>query len=193
MLPFISGLEELREAKALIQEANDELDQSKNPHDDHIKLGIMIELPSSVVIADLLARECDFFSIGTNDLIQYTLAADRGNKLVSAYYRSFHPAVLRMIRDTVKAAHKAKKPVAICGELGGNPIATPLLLGLDLDEISANSQAIPEIKKIIRTMSIEDCRKIAAKAMRMSTAAEISSYLTNELKARLADLPIWFS
>jgi phosphotransferase system enzyme I (PtsI) len=193
MFPFVSGLEELREAKAVLEEANAELDQSRHPHDDNMKVGIMIELPSSVVIADRLAKECDFFSIGTNDLIQYALAADRGNKLVATYYRSFHPAVLRMIRDTVEAAHRCKIPVAICGELGGNPIATPLLIGLGIDELSTSPQVIPEIKKIVRSLTFADCKKITSKALRLNTAHEISAYLTDELKGRFADLPIWFS
>jgi phosphotransferase system enzyme I (PtsI) len=153
----------------------------------------MVELPSAVMMAEALARECDFLSIGTNDLIQYAVAADRGNEAVAGYYRSFHPGVVRMIHATVGAAHKVKKPAAICGELGGNPVAAPLLVGLGIDEISTNSTNIPEIKKIVRTLSYEECRRIAARALRLDTAAEIQDYLTGELKKRLADLPIWFS
>ncbi len=153
----------------------------------------MIELPSAVMVADRLALECDFFSIGTNDLIQYTLAADRSNDMVASYFQSFHPAVLRMIQTTIRAGHRAGKPVAICGELGGNPLATPLLVGMGIDEISTNSASIPEIKKIVRTLSLQECKHIAARALHFSTAEEITRYLTKELKARLADLPIWFS
>lgn len=193
MFPFISGLEELREAKAVLSEAMAELDSERIPHDRAIAVGTMIELPSAVMLADKLAEECDFLSIGTNDLIQYAVAADRGNEMVASYYRSLHPSVLRMIQHTVKAAHKAGKPVAICGELGGNLIAAPLLVGLDLDEISTSSTVIPEIKKIVRSISYADCKKIAARAMRLATAAEITTYLTKQLKSRLADLPIWFS
>ncbi len=193
MFPLISGLEELRQAKAILAEACAELKQERIPHDERITVGIMVELPSSVIIADKLAAECDFFSIGTNDLIQYTLAADRGNEMVASYYRSFHPAILRMIQMTVKAGHKAGKPVAICGELGGNPVAAPLLVGLGIDEISTNSTSIPEIKKIIRSLSYEDCQRIANRALRMDTADDVTKYLTRELKTRLADLPIWFS
>jgi phosphotransferase system enzyme I (PtsI) len=193
MFPFISGLEELREAKAVLSEAATELTRERIPHDPQVQLGIMVELPSAVMMADRLAQECDFLSIGTNDLIQYAVAADRGNEAVAAYYRSFHPAVARMTYATVKAGHKAGKPVAICGELGGNPVATPLLVGLGIDEISTNSTNIPEIKKIIRTLSFGECERIAAKALKLDTAAEIQEYLTSELKKRLADLPIWFS
>ncbi|MBI5058395.1 phosphoenolpyruvate--protein phosphotransferase [candidate division KSB1 bacterium] len=193
MFPFISGLEELREAKAVVAEASAELDRLRIPHDPQLKIGIMVEIPSAVVIADHLAEESDFFSIGTNDLTQYTVAADRGNDMVSNYYRSFHPAVLRLIQQTIRAGHKAKIPVAICGEFGANPVAAPLLLGLGIDEISTNATAIPEIKKTIRTLSMADCRKIATRALRMKTAAEIQTYLSGELKSRLADLPIWFT
>jgi phosphotransferase system enzyme I (PtsI) len=193
MFPFISGLEELRQAKAVLAEADAELKHERIPHDERIKVGIMIELPSAVMVADKLAEECDFFSIGTNDLIQYTLAADRSNDMVASYYKSFHPAILRMIQMTVKAGHRSQKPVAICGELGGNPIAVPLLIGLGIDEISTNSTSIPEIKKIVRSLSVVECKHIAARALRMDTADEVSRYLSKELKARLADLPIWFS
>jgi phosphotransferase system enzyme I (PtsI) len=193
MFPFISGLEELRQAKAVLAEADAELKHERIPHDERIKVGIMIELPSAVMLADKLAEECDFLSIGTNDLIQYALAADRSNEAVASYYKSFHPAILRMIQATVKAGHKAQKPVAICGELGGNPVAVPLLIGLGIDEISTNSTSIPEIKKIVRALSEIECKHIAARALRMDTAEEVSRYLTKELKSRLADLPIWFS
>ncbi|HEY3295827.1 MAG TPA: phosphoenolpyruvate--protein phosphotransferase [bacterium] len=193
MFPFISGLEELREAKAVLREAAIELTAERIPHDPRIQVGIMVELPSAVAMADRLAEECDFFSIGTNDLIQYAVAADRGNEMVASYYRSFHPAVLRMIQTTVKGAHRHRKPVAICGELGANPVATPLLVGLDIDEISTNSTSILEIKKVVRTLSYADCKKIAIRALKFATAAEVTSYLTGELKSRLADLPIWFS
>ena len=193
MFPFISGLEELRLAKTILAEAIGELKHERIPLDEKIKIGIMVELPSSVIIADKLAEECDFLSIGTNDLIQYTLAADRGNEMVASYYKSFHPAILRMIQTAVKAGHKSGIPVAICGELGGNPVATPVLVGLGIDEISTNSTSIPEIKKIIRSMSYEECQKIATRALKMDTADEISKFLSRELKTRFADLPIWFS
>jgi phosphoenolpyruvate-protein kinase (PTS system EI component) len=186
-------LEELRQAKAVLAEAIAELKRERIPHDDRISVGIMIELPSAVMLAEKLAEECDFLSIGTNDLIQYSLAADRGNEMVASYYRSFHPAILRLIQMTVKAGHKAKKPVAICGELGGNPLATPLLVGLGIDEISTNSTSIPEIKKIIRSLSEVECKNIAIRALKLDTAEEVNRFLTKELKARLADLPIWFS
>jgi phosphotransferase system enzyme I (PtsI) len=193
MFPFISGLEELRQAKAVLTEACAELKDERIPHDERIKVGIMVELPAAVMMAEKLAEECDFLSIGTNDLIQYTLAADRGNEMVASYYKSFHPAVLRQIQLTVKAGHRARKPVAICGELGGNPVAVPLLVGLGIDEISTNSTSIPEIKKIIRSLSAAECRQLATRALRLDTADEVQRMLSRELKARLADLPIWFS
>jgi phosphoenolpyruvate-protein phosphotransferase (PTS system enzyme I) len=193
MFPFISGLEELREAKIVLAEAEAELTIERIPHDPKMLAGIMVELPSAVAMADRLAEECDFFSIGTNDLIQYAVATDRSNEMVATYYRSFHPAVVRMIQMTVRAGHKAGIPVAICGELGGNPVATPLLVGLGIDEISTNSTSLPEIKKIIRTLTEVECRRIATRVLRFGTAAEVTQYLTDVLKKRLADLPIWFS
>lgn len=193
MFPLISGVEELREAKIVLEEAREELIAKRIPHDPGIRVGIMVELPSATVMAERLAEECDFLSIGTNDLIMYSLAVDRSNEAVAGYYRSFHPAVLKMIQSTVKAAHKLNKPVAICGELGGNPVATPLLAGLGLDELSMSAMAIPEIKKIIRSLPLADCKKITTRALKMRTAAEISEYLTGELKSRFADLPIWFT
>ncbi len=193
MFPFVSGLEELREAKAVLAEAAAELKRERIPHDTRLKAGIMIELPSAVALADKLAAECDFLSIGTNDLIQYAVAADRGNEMVAAYYRSFHPAVIRMIQTTIKAGHKSQIPVAICGELGGNILATPLLVGLGIDEISTSSTVIPEIKKVIRSISYTDCQRIARHVLKLDTAQEITDYLTKQLKARLADLPIWFT
>ncbi|MBU0692407.1 phosphoenolpyruvate--protein phosphotransferase [bacterium] len=193
MFPFVSGLEELREAKIVVKEAAEELAGNKVPIEEQIKVGVMIELPSAAMLADKLSEECDFFSIGTNDLIQYMVAADRGNDMVSAYYRSFHPAVIRMIQSTVKAAHKNNTPVGICGELGANPIATPLLVGLDIDEISTNSAFIPEIKKIVRAMTYVECKRITHRVLKLGTALEISDYLETQLKKKLADLPIWFN
>lgn len=193
MFPFVSGFEELREAKAVLEEAKNELNQRKLAFDPKLRVGIMVEIPSAAVLADRLADECDFFSIGTNDLIQYTVATDRANEQVAAYYRSYHPAVLRLIEMTVKAGEKKNIHVGICGELGGSPAATPLLVGLGMREISMTSAMIPEIKKIIRSMTYDECKRMTRKAMKMGTAQEVQSYLRAELKKRFADLPIWFS
>jgi phosphotransferase system enzyme I (PtsI) len=193
MFPFVTGVEEIIEARAVLDEAKSELARRRIPHDPNIKVGIMVEIPSAAVIADRLAGICDFFSIGTNDLVQYTTATDRGNEQVAAYYRSFHPAVLRLIEMTSKAGDGAGIPVGVCGEMGGNPAATPLLIGLGIRELSMTSSMIPEIKKIIRSMTFEECRKITRKAMKMNTSSDVLAYLREELKKRFADLPIWFS
>ena len=193
MFPFVTGFEELREAKVVLEEAKNELNQRKIAFDPKMKVGIMVEIPSAAVMADRLADECDFFSIGTNDLIQYTVATDRANEQVASYYRSYHPAVLRLIEMTIKAGEKKNVHVGICGELGGSPAATPLLVGLGMREISMTAAMIPEIKKIIRSMTYEECKKIAKKAMKMNTSQEVLNYMSGELKKRFADLPIWFS
>ncbi|MCB9366045.1 MAG: phosphoenolpyruvate--protein phosphotransferase [Calditrichaeota bacterium] len=192
MFPFVSGLEELREAKVVLEEAKQELQHRKLAFDPDIRVGIMVEIPSAAVFADRLAEECDFLSIGTNDLIQYTVAADRANEQVAGYYRSFHPAVLRMIEMTVKAGEKRNVHVGLCGELGGTPAAVPLLVGLGMTELSMTSSMIPEIKKIIRSLSYEECKRMTRKAMKMGTSHEIQQYMQGELKKRFADLPIWF-
>ncbi len=193
MFPFVSGFEELRESLAVLEEAKQELQQRKLAHDRNIPVGIMVEIPSAAVMADRLAEQCNFFSIGTNDLIQYTVATDRANEQVAAYYRSYHPAVLRLIEMTVRAGEKSGIHVGICGELGGSPAATPLLVGLGMKELSMTSSMIPEIKKIIRSLTYEECKRMARKAMKMDTSQEILNYMHGELKKRFADLPIWFN
>ncbi|NUO17929.1 phosphoenolpyruvate--protein phosphotransferase [bacterium] len=193
MFPFVSGFEEIREAKAVLEEAKQELNQRKLAFDPNIPVGIMVEIPSAAIMADRLAEECNFFSIGTNDLIQYTTATDRANEQVASYYRSYHPAVLHLIETTVKAGERRGVHVGICGELGGSPAATPLLVGMGMQEISMTSAMIPEIKKIIRSMTYDECRRITRKALKMDTSQEIMTYMRGELKKRFADLPIWFS
>jgi len=193
MFPFVSGFEELREAKTVLEEAKHELNQRKIAFDPNLPVGIMVEIPSAAIMADRLAEECTFFSIGTNDLIQYTTATDRANEQVASYYRSYHPAVLRMIDMTIKAGDKKGVHVGICGELGGSPAATPLLVGMGMTEISMTSAMIPEIKKIIRSLTYEECVRMARKALKMDTSQEIMTYMQRELKKRFADLPIWFS
>jgi len=193
MFPFVSGFEELREAKIVLEEAKNELNQRKMAFDPKLQVGIMVEIPSAAVLSDRLADECDFFSIGTNDLIQYTMATDRANEQVATYYRSYHPAVLRLIEMTVKAGARKNIHVGICGELGGSPAATPLLVGLGMKEISMTSAMIPEIKKIIRSLTYDECRRMSKKALKMDTSQEILNYMSGELKKRFADLPIWFT
>jgi phosphotransferase system enzyme I (PtsI) len=193
MFPLIASLWEVREAKKALDEAKKDLRGKGIAFDEEIPVGIMIEVPSAVILADLLAQEADFFSIGTNDLIMYTLAADRGNEMVAKYYDAYHPAVLRAILDTVRCGHGGGISVGLCGELAADALATPLLIGLEVDELSVSSGVIPEIKKIIRSIRFADCQQIAAQALELPNAAEVRELLEAEMKKRFADLPIWFT
>jgi len=193
MFPLIASLWEVREAKKALDEAKMELRQEGIDFDEKMAVGIMIEVPSAVILADQLAREVDFFSVGTNDLIMYTLAADRGNEMVAKYYDAYHPAVLRAILDTVRCGHGAGIPVGLCGEFAADPLATALLIGLEVDELSVSAGIIPEIKKIIRSIRFADCQDIAARVLELATADEVRMLLEAEMKRRFADLPIWFT
>ncbi len=177
MFPMITGVEELREAKAVVAEAVAELADSGLEHDSQPAVGIMIETPSAVLAADLLAAECDFFSIGTNDLIQYTLAMDRGNSRVSYLYQPLHPAVLRSIRLTVQAGHRAGIPVGLCGEMGSETRLAEVLLGLGLDDISLHGAALPKIKQVIRWTDYAEAVRVADQLIDMATAAEGNRWL----------------
>jgi phosphotransferase system enzyme I (PtsI) len=187
LFPMISGIEEIREAKRIFYEVKRELESQGVPFDRDIKLGIMVEVPSAVMVADSLAREVDFFSIGTNDLIQYTLAIDRVNERVSYLYEPLHPAVLRLVKRVVDAGHHAGIEVAMCGEMAGEPLYTMILLGLELDELSMNSLVIPRVKKIIRAVTMKECRALLKKILTMSTAAEIEYYVRNYMIKKFPD------
>jgi len=173
MFPMISGVEEMEMANELLNEARAECKKKKQPFSDAIEVGVMIEIPSAVMTADILAEQADFFSIGTNDLVQYTLAVDRGNEKVSYLGESLHPAVLRFLKMTIDAAHARGIKAAMCGELAGSPAATGILLGLGLDEFSMTASTIPQIKGIIRGTSLESCKALADEAMRGRSIAEI--------------------
>lgn len=161
MYPLISGLEDLRAANEVLAEVMDELRNEGFPFNEDLEVGMMMEVPSAAVIADKLAEEADFFSIGTNDLIQYTLACDRINENVSRYYQPFHPAILRLIKMIVDGARKQGIWVGMCGEMAGDPEATELLLGLGLDELSMSATSILKVKEKVRQASLEECRKLA--------------------------------
>jgi phosphoenolpyruvate-protein phosphotransferase (PTS system enzyme I) len=184
LFPMISGMEEVKKAKAVLRECMAELEQERVPFDEHIRIGIMIEVPSTCMITDLLAGEVDFFSIGTNDLIQYTLAIDRVNEYVSYLYEPLHPAVLRMIKKTIEDAHAHNIEVAICGEMAGEPLYVPILLGLDLDELSMNAYAIPRVKKIIRGLRHSYCKSLVAEILAKDSPKE-SELLVRKEMARL--------
>ncbi len=187
MFPMISSLEEIREARGLLEEAKAELRRARIPFNDHIAVGSMIEVPSTVTIADLLAREVDFFSIGTNDLIQYALAIDRVNEQVAHLYEPLHPAVLRMVRQVVEAGHGRGIPVAMCGEMAGEPSYVPVLLGLGLDELSMNPLTIPKVKRLIRMATREECQELVAELLKLSTSAEIREHLQQAVARRFPE------
>src|SRR5512134_222917 len=182
MFPMISGVGELRAARAIFDEAKADLRKRRVAFDKEIPLGIMVEIPSAAMTADLLAREVDFFSIGTNDLIQYALAIDRVNEHVSYLYEPLHPAILRMIRRTVDAAHDAGIPVSMCGEMAGEPFYTYILLGLGLDELSMNATSIALVKRILRKSAVYEAREFTGGLLLHGTAAEIGKILRKKLE-----------
>jgi phosphotransferase system enzyme I (PtsI) len=173
MYPMISGVDELARANAILEEAKEELRKRKVEFDEKMEVGSMIEIPSAAATVDLLARHCQFFSIGTNDLIQYLLAIDRGNDRIAHLYEPTHPAVLRTIKSVVDDAHRRHLPVAVCGEMAGDPIFAPLLLGLGIDELSMAPPSLPAVKYLIRAMKMSDAKKLAADALAMSDPKEI--------------------
>jgi phosphotransferase system enzyme I (PtsI) len=187
MFPMISGIEELEQALALLDEARAECKKKKQSFAETIKTGIMIEIPSAAMTADILAQKSDFFSIGTNDLIQYSLAVDRGNEKVGYLGESHHPAVLRFIKKAVDEAHEKGIKAAMCGELARDPSATALLIGLGLDEFSMTASAIPQIKKIVRAASLASCRKLAAEALSGQSIAEVHASVKAWITDNMAD------
>ena len=184
MFPMISGLYELRRAKAILEECKQELRSRGVAFNDATPVGIMIEMPSAALTADLLAQEVDFFSIGTNDLIQYLLAIDRVNEHVSYLYRPMHPALLRLVEQVTLAGKRANIPVSMCGEMAGEPLMALVLLGLGLSELSMNAQAIPLMKSVIRASSMSDARRLAREALTLHTADEIEELLREHMSTR---------
>ncbi len=179
MLPMISSITEIRDAKKIIEEVKQELKDRKEKFDENIKVGIMIEIPAAAIMAEDLAKECDFFSIGTNDLIQYTVAVERGNEKISDLYTKFHPAVIRLIKMAIDGAHKSNKFCGMCGEAAADERFIPLLIGLGLDEFSMNPTKMLNARKMIRNLNREDCKKITEEIMQMETAQEIKQRLTD--------------
>ncbi|MBN1899727.1 phosphoenolpyruvate--protein phosphotransferase [Candidatus Sumerlaeota bacterium] len=177
MFPMVSCLEEVREVKKLLEEVKEDLDKERIPFQSDIELGIMVEIPSAAVTADILSREVNFFSIGTNDLIQYTLAVDRVNENVAYLYEPYHPAILRLIRDIIIAGHKNSVWVGLCGEMASDPITAIILLGLGIDELSMGPVAIPEVKRVIRHIRLSDAKRLANEILQMNAATEIKRYV----------------
>ncbi|MEJ2718315.1 MAG: phosphoenolpyruvate--protein phosphotransferase [Deltaproteobacteria bacterium] len=184
LVPMISCMTELRTTKEIIEEVKEELAREGKAFDPHVPLGILVEVPSAVAIADLIARETDFFSIGTNDLIQYALAIDRVNEHVNYLYDTLHPALLRLVRQIANAGQASGIPVAMCGEMAGYPVNIPILLGLGLDELSMNALSIPMVKKFIRSVSMEECQELTARAFDMTAAQEIRGFLEDWIQER---------
>jgi phosphotransferase system enzyme I (PtsI) len=185
MYPMISGVDELNQANAMLDEFKAELRTKKLAFDEKLLAGAMIEIPSAVMVADLLAKRVQFFSIGTNDLIQYALAVDRMNEKIAHLYEPTHPAIIRLLKNTVEAAHAQGIKVSVCGEMAGDPVFTPLLLGLGVDELSAAPPLVVQIKFIVRRLKLSDCRELATKALATESPTEILSQCT-ELAQRCA-------
>ncbi len=188
MLPLVSGITELRAVKVILAEEQKLLRQKEVPFDEKMEVGVMIEVPSAAMVADLLAKECDFFSIGTNDLIQYYIAIDRGNRQVAYLYEPLHPAILRTIKMVVNAAHNEGIWVGMCGEMAGDPLCAPILLGLEIDELSMNAVSIPTVKRIIRSFRRKEAAAITFKALTLATAKEVEEYVVTEMAQRFPDL-----
>jgi phosphotransferase system enzyme I (PtsI) len=187
MFPLITSIQELMQAKMIVHDVMEDLDEEKIRYNRDIEIGIMVETPSAALTASTLARDSDFFSIGTNDLTQYTLAVDRGNELVSPLYSAADPAVLRLIRMIIQDANKAKIDVSVCGETASEPEYVMLLLGMGIRTLSLTAPMIPEIKQVIRTVTIEDCNHLTRTVLAMNSERQISSYLRNTARKVLPE------
>jgi len=187
MFPLITNLQELMQAKMILRDVMEDLDEESIPYNKDMQIGIMIETPSAALIGSMLARDVDFFSIGTNDLTQYTLAVDRGNELVSTLYSPVDPAVLRLIRTVIQDAYKAQIDLSVCGEMASEPEYIMLLIGMGVRTMSLATPMIPEVKQIIRSVTVEDCNNIARKILSMNSERQISSYLRNAARRILPE------
>jgi phosphotransferase system enzyme I (PtsI) len=188
LFPMISGLDEVLECKEELEKAKEELRKEKKPFDENIEIGVMIEVPSAALLADRIAREVDFLSIGTNDLVQYLLAVDRGNERIAYLYKHLHPAVLRMLKHIINSGHQEGVWVGMCGEMAGDPLSTLILLGLDLDEFSVSALSVPEIKRIIRSVTHDEASRIAEKVLEFEKASEVERFMTKIMRKKFKDL-----
>jgi phosphotransferase system enzyme I (PtsI) len=182
MFPLISNVMELRQAKMVLSDVREDLEEEGEEFDRDVPVGMMIEVPSAALQAKLFCREVDFMSIGTNDLIQYTVAVDRSNERIASLYSGAHPSVLMLIRDVVRAANRAKVDVSLCGEMAGEPEFIMLLLGLGLRRLSITPPAIPEVKKVVRSVSLAQCQRVARRCLGMDSGREVHSCLREELR-----------
>jgi phosphotransferase system enzyme I (PtsI) len=182
MFPMISTLMELRQAKMILKDVEEELEDEGIQFRREIPIGMMVEVPSAALMANQFAREVNFFSIGTNDLIQYTLAVDRTNERVAGLYCPAHPAVLALIRDVIRAGLRSTVSVSVCGEMAGEPLYTLLLLGLGLTNFSMNSPDIGEVKKVIRSTTLEHARQVARRVMSFDSERQVMHFLREETR-----------
>jgi len=190
LFPLISGIEEFRRARLLVREITAELEEKRLPVHRDVPLGAMIEVPSSAVMADDLAKEVDFMSIGTNDLIQYSLAVDRSNNLVADLYKSTNPGVLRLISEVIAAGQRHHVDVSMCGEMAADPLMVPVLVGLGLEKFSMNPHAIPVVRALVRQLSHREASNIARQALKLVTARDVEEYLLERLAFLLAKTKI---
>jgi phosphotransferase system enzyme I (PtsI) len=188
MFPMISTIEELRQAKMVLGDVMEDLEEHGIPFNRKLPTGMMVEVPAAVVIIDRFVEEVDFISIGTNDLIQYTLAVDRANKDVASLYTAADPAVLRLIQTSIAAAQRASVPANVCGQMSSSPVYTMLLLGLGLRHLSVTPSAVPEVKRVIRGVTLDQCQAVAKKALAMESSRNIDNYLKEELRKVAPDL-----
>lgn len=182
MFPLISAIAELRQAKFIVNDVMEELDEEGLPYDKDIKIGMMVEVPSAAIQAETFARECDFFSIGTNDLVQYTLAVDRINERVANLYSPLHPAVIRLIRDVARAARRNKIPVSNCGEASGDLEFAMLLIGLDVTTLSVSASNIPQLKRFIRQLTKADCDKVARETLKLDSDVQVAAFIRDRAR-----------
>jgi phosphotransferase system enzyme I (PtsI) len=188
MFPMISGVEELRRAMSIVQECKDELGKSAVEFSDAIEVGAMIEIPSAAIAADVLAREVNFFSIGTNDLIQYAIAVDRVNERIAHLYEPTHPSVVRLLKMVADAAHANNIWVGVCGEMAGDIAYTPLLLGPGMDELSASAVVVPRVKRAVQSLSMSECKELADEALKLDTGSDILASCLQLANQRYGDL-----
>lgn len=189
MFPMISSLDELRKVKDMLWEVQNEMRQENIPFNEDCEIGVMIEIPSAALVADQLAREVDFFSIGTNDLIQYAIAVDRSNEKIAHLFDPFHPAVLRLIQMIITAGREGDIWIGLCGEMAGDPLCVWLLLGMGLDELSVSPVALPEVKRLVRSISFEEAKRLANEALSLNTADEINFFMKRRLEEKLGQFP----
>jgi phosphotransferase system enzyme I (PtsI) len=188
MFPLVSSLLEFRQAKMILMDVMEDLEEEGIPFQRNIPVGMMVEVPSAVILANEFAAEVDFFSIGTNDLIQYTLACDRSDPTVANLYRSGDPSILRLIQMVVQAGKTHGKPVTVCGQMSSEPRFIPLLIGLGLKSLSATPQAISRLKEVVRSLSLDDAKKIAQHALSLDLARDVEHFLQGELVRLCPDL-----